>query len=224
MLHQALAQHAHVTDGASAIEAAGQTPRLVPGSRGNFKVTTMDDLRSMQAAESHQPTLSQTEPAWRIGQGWDVHALVPGRALVIGGTTIDHDRGLLGHSDADVLIHAVIDALLGAAGLGDIGRHFPDTDPVYRGADSRVLLREACKRVRDAGWSVGNVDATVVAQSPKLAPYIASMVAHVSGDLGVSTAQVNVKAKTSERLGFAGRGEGIEAHAVVMLMRAVQTG
>jgi 2-C-methyl-D-erythritol 2,4-cyclodiphosphate synthase len=114
--------------------------------------------------------------------------------------------------------------MLGAAGLGDIGRHFPDTDPVYRGADSRVLLREACKRVRDAGWSVGNVDATVVAQSPKLAPYIASMVAHVSGDLGVSSAQVNVKAKTSERLGFAGRGEGIEAHAVVMLMRAVQKG
>jgi 2-C-methyl-D-erythritol 4-phosphate cytidylyltransferase/2-C-methyl-D-erythritol 2,4-cyclodiphosphate synthase len=223
-LRQALAQHAHVTDEASAIEAAGQTPRLVPGSRSNFKVTTMDDLRSMQAAELHQPARSQTEPAWRIGQGWDVHALVPGRALVIGGTTIDHDRGLLGHSDADVLIHAVIDAMLGAAGLGDIGRHFSDTDPVYRGADSRVLLREACKRIREAGWSVGNVDATVVAQSPKMAPYIASMVGHVASDLGLQTGQVNVKAKTSERLGFAGRGEGIEAHAVVMLVRAVQAG
>jgi len=224
MLYQALVQHAQVTDEASAIEAAGHTPRLVPGSRNNFKVTTMDDLRSMQAAASQQPTGEQSAPAWRIGQGWDVHALVPGRALVIGGTTIEHDRGLLGHSDADVLVHAIIDAMLGAAGLGDIGRHFPDTDPVYRGADSRVLLREASRRVRDTGWSVGNVDATVVAQSPRLAPYIASMVGHVASDLGLQTGQVNVKAKTSERLGFAGRGEGIEAHAVVMLVRAVQAG
>lgn len=219
LLIDALARHAQVTDEASAIEAAGLTPRLVPGSRGNFKVTTMDDLRSMQTNRPSNRLEEKPSPAWRIGQGWDVHALVPGRALVIGGTTIDHDRGLLGHSDADVLLHAIIDALLGAAGLGDIGRHFPDTDPAFSGADSRVLLREAARRVHEAGWSVANVDATVVAQAPRLAPHISAMVSKVSSDLGVPETDVNVKAKTSERLGFAGRGEGIEAHAVVMLKR-----
>lgn len=219
VLTDALARHAQVTDEASAIEADGLTPRLVAGSRSNFKVTTMDDLHSMQVESKPNEGREQTAPAWRIGQGWDVHALVPGRALVIGGTTIQHDRGLLGHSDADVLLHAIIDALLGAAGLGDIGRHFPDTDPAFSGADSRVLLREARHRVQQTGWSVANVDATVVAQAPRLAPYIAAMVANVASDLGVPETDVNVKAKTSERLGFAGRGEGIEAHAVVMLRR-----
>ncbi|MFZ9407107.1 MAG: 2-C-methyl-D-erythritol 2,4-cyclodiphosphate synthase [Burkholderiaceae bacterium] len=154
---------------------------------------------------------------FRIGQGWDVHALVPGRPLILGGVTIPFDRGLLGHSDADALLHAITDALFGAAGLGDIGRHFPDTDPRFAGADSRELLREACRRVNQSGWTISNLDATIVAQSPKLAPHIPAMQNNLSADLGLAPDAVNIKAKTSERLGFAGRGEGIEVHAVVML-------
>jgi 2-C-methyl-D-erythritol 2,4-cyclodiphosphate synthase len=142
---------------------------------------------------------------------------VAGRPLVIGGVTIPFDRGLAGHSDADVLLHAVTDALLGAAGLGDIGRHFPDTDPAHRGADSRELLREAARRLAAAGFRVVNVDATVIAQAPKLAPHIPQMQANIAADLGVVTGAVNVKAKTTERLGFTGRGEGIAAEAVALL-------
>lgn len=156
---------------------------------------------------------------FRIGQGFDVHALVPGRALIIGGVTIPHDRGLLGHSDADVLLHAITDALLGAAALGDIGRHFPDTDPAWAGADSRRLLRGAAAMVAAAGWSVANVDCTIVAQAPRMAPHIPSMVANIAADLGLAPSQVNVKAKTTERLGFTGRGEGIAAEAVALLAR-----
>lgn len=211
VLRAALDAHALVTDEASAVEAMGLSPRLVSGSRTNFKVTTMDDWLALQGAREHDG------PRWRIGQGWDVHALVPGRALVLGGVTIPHDRGLLGHSDADVLLHAITDALLGAAALGDIGRHFPDTDARFAGADSRALLREAHQRVRASGWEPVNVDATIVAQAPRLAPHIDAMVNHLAADLGLAPGQVNVKAKTSERLGFAGRGEGIEAHAVVMI-------
>lgn len=155
--------------------------------------------------------------SFRIGQGFDVHALVAGRPLIIGGVTIPHERGLLGHSDADVLLHAVTDALLGAAGLGDIGRHFPDTDAAFAGADSRVLLREAVRRVRETGYAIGNVDATIIAQAPRMAPHIPAMVACIAEDLGVDAAQVNVKAKTTERLGFTGRGEGIAAEAVALL-------
>ncbi|MEI6546378.1 MAG: 2-C-methyl-D-erythritol 2,4-cyclodiphosphate synthase [Burkholderiales bacterium] len=155
-----------------------------------------------------------------MGQGWDVHALVPGRALLIGGVAIPFERGLLGHSDADVLLHAITDAMLGAAALGDIGRHFPDTDARFAGADSRVLLREALARVRAAGWVPGNIDCTVVAQAPKLASHIPAMVAAIAADLGIEPSQVNVKAKTAEKLGFAGRGEGIEAHATVLLVAA----
>ncbi len=157
---------------------------------------------------------------FRIGQGYDVHALVPGRKLIIGAVEIAHSHGLLGHSDADVLLHAITDALLGAAGLGDIGRHFPDSDEQWRGADSRVLLREAAARVRAAGYAIGNVDATVIAQAPRLAPHIATMVERIAADLGVSTDRVNVKAKTSERLGFVGRGEGIEAQAIALVRGA----
>ena len=153
----------------------------------------------------------------RIGQGFDVHALVSGRALIIGGVTIPHDKGLLGHSDADVLLHAITDALLGAAGLGDIGRHFPDTDPRFRGADSRVLLREAVKRVRAAGFCPVNIDCTIIAQAPKMAPHVATMAANIAADCGIKAALVNVKAKTTERLGFTGRGEGIAADAVALL-------
>jgi 2-C-methyl-D-erythritol 2,4-cyclodiphosphate synthase len=156
----------------------------------------------------------------RIGHGFDVHPLVPGRRLVIGGVAIPFERGLGGHSDADVLLHAVTDALLGAAGLGDIGRHFPDSDPAYRDADSRQLLREAMARVRAAGYAVANVDATIIAEAPRMAPHIPAMVANLAVDLGVDAARVNVKAKTTERLGFAGRGEGIAAEAVALLERS----
>ncbi|MBB1630225.1 MULTISPECIES: 2-C-methyl-D-erythritol 2,4-cyclodiphosphate synthase [Cupriavidus] len=155
----------------------------------------------------------------RVGQGYDVHALVPGRKLILGGVDIPHDRGLLGHSDADALLHAITDALFGAAGLGDIGRHFPDTDPRFAGADSRVLLREAARRVREAGYEIGNVDATVIAQAPKLAPHIGAMVANLAEDLGLAAASCNVKAKTNEKLGFEGRQEGIVAQAVVLIWR-----
>lgn len=159
-------------------------------------------------------------PPFRIGQGYDCHALVPGRKLIIGGVTIPHQTGLLGHSDADVLLHAITDALLGAAGLGDIGRHFPDTDTQFSGADSRVLLREAVKRVAAAGYVVGNLDATIIAQAPKMAPHIALMVANVAADLGVAAVQVNLKAKTNERLGYLGREEGIAAEAVALIYRS----
>ena len=159
-------------------------------------------------------------PPFRIGQGYDCHALVTGRKLIIGGVAIPHVTGLLGHSDADVLLHALTDALLGAAGLGDIGRHFPDTAVEFAGADSRMLLREAAKRVRAAGYLVGNVDATIIAQAPKMAPHIAQMVAHIAADLAVSDGQVNIKAKTNERLGYLGREEGIAAEAVALLYRA----
>ena len=155
----------------------------------------------------------------RVGQGYDVHALVPGRKLILGGVEIPHDRGLLGHSDADVLLHAITDALFGAAGLGDIGRHFPDTDPQFAGADSRVLLREAARRVRAAGYEIGNVDATVIAQQPKLAPHIGAMVDNLAADLDLAPGRCNVKAKTNEKLGFEGRQEGIVAQAVVLLWR-----
>lgn len=153
----------------------------------------------------------------RIGQGFDVHALVPDRKLIIGGVTIPHERGLLGHSDADVLLHAIIDALFGAAGLGDIGRHFPDSDPQYAGADSRALLREAMARVAAAGYGVLNVDSTVIAQAPRLAPWIPAMVSAIAADLELPEKDVNVKAKTTEHLGFTGRGEGIAAQAIVLL-------
>lgn len=155
----------------------------------------------------------------RVGQGYDVHALVPGRKLILGGVDIPHDRGLLGHSDADALLHAITDALFGAAGLGDIGRHFPDTDARFAGADSRVLLREAARRVREAGYEIGNVDATVIAQAPKLAPHIGAMVANLAEDLGLPSASCNVKAKTNEKLGFEGKQEGIVAQAVVLIWR-----
>ncbi len=153
----------------------------------------------------------------RVGHGFDVHQLVAGRRLVIGGVEIPHDKGLGGHSDADVLLHAITDALLGAAGLGDIGRHFPDTDPAHRDADSRTLLREAMAKVRAAGYVVVNVDSTIIAQAPRMAPHIPAMVANLAADLGVRPDRVNVKAKTTERLGFAGRGEGIAAEAVALL-------
>jgi 2-C-methyl-D-erythritol 2,4-cyclodiphosphate synthase len=158
--------------------------------------------------------------AFRIGEGWDIHAMVPGRKLLIGGVEIAFDRGLLGHSDADVLLHAITDALLGAAGLGDIGRHFPDTDERFKGADSIVLLAEAARRVREQGFQIGNIDSTVIAQAPKLAPHIEAMRGRISQALDLAPAQVNVKAKTAEKLGPVGQGLAIEARAIVLLTAA----
>ena len=157
----------------------------------------------------------------RIGQGFDVHALITGRKLVIGGVDIPNEKGLDGHSDADVLLHALCDALLGAGALGDIGRHFPDTDSRYQGADSRVLLREVNRLVQEAGYRTVNIDATIIAQAPKMAPHIPSMVNNIAGDLGLSRGQVNIKATTPEGLGSPGRDEGIAAEAVVLLNWAV---
>jgi 2-C-methyl-D-erythritol 2,4-cyclodiphosphate synthase len=153
----------------------------------------------------------------RIGQGFDVHQLVAGRKLVLGGVEIAHDKGLLGHSDADVLLHALCDALLGAAALGDIGRHFPDSDPRYKGIDSRELLRHVVRLLRDRGMAPVNVDATIVAEAPRMAPHIARMVANIAADLGIEAAAVNVKATTTEKLGFTGRGEGIAAQAICLV-------
>lgn len=158
--------------------------------------------------------------SFRVGQGYDVHALTPGRKLILGGVHIPYDRGLLGHSDADVLLHAITDAILGGAGLGDIGGMFPDSGSQWEGADSRTLLRGAMDAVRTAGWQVGNIDATIIAQAPRIALHVAVMRANIAADLGIAAAAVNVKGKTNERLGFEGRGEGIAAHAVALLVPA----
>jgi 2-C-methyl-D-erythritol 2,4-cyclodiphosphate synthase len=157
-------------------------------------------------------------PRFRIGEGWDTHALVAGRPLIIGGVHVPYERGLWGHSDADVLLHAITDALLGAAALGDIGRHFPDTDAQFKGADSIVLLVDAARRVREKGWSIGNIDSTVIAQAPKLAPHIPAMQRSISDALGLALEQVNVKAKTAEKMGPVGEGLSMEARAVVLLV------
>ena len=155
----------------------------------------------------------------RVGHGFDVHAFAENRKLIVGGVDIPHARGLAGHSDADVLLHAICDALLGGAGLGDIGRHFPDTDAAFAGIDSRILLRRVAEQLRERGWQAGNVDATIIAQAPKMAPHIAQMTANIAVDLGVAIECVNVKATTTEKLGFTGRGEGIAAEAVCLIMR-----
>ena len=158
-----------------------------------------------------------TLPPFRIGEGWDIHALVVGRPLVLGGITLPFDKGLLGHSDADALLHAITDALLGAAGLGDIGSHFPDTEAQFQGADSAVLLAEAARIVRAKGYAIGNVDSTVIAQAPRMAPYIGAMRARIAEGLGIAPDCVNVKAKTAEKMGSVGLGQAIEARAIVLL-------
>lgn len=157
-------------------------------------------------------------PRFRVGEGWDIHQLVLGRKLILGGVEIPFDKGLLGHSDADALCHAITDALLGAAALGDIGRHFPDTDPAFKSADSITLLKEAMRRVRDAGYELGNIDSTIIAQAPKLAPHIPAMQARIAQALGVQLSQINVKAKTYEKLGPVGQGLSMEARAVALLI------
>ena len=212
-----------VTDEASAMEQFGYRPLLVAGSAQNFKVTHPGDF---ELAESLlQARMGAALPApvdltgLRIGEGWDTHALVPGRRLMLGGIEIEHPAGLLGHSDADALLHALIDALIGAAGLGDIGRHFPDHHPRFAGADSIELLQQAAATVRQAGYAIGNVDSTIVAQAPRLAPHIPAMRMRIASALGLEPDRVNVKAKTAERLGPVGQGTAIEARAVVLLQR-----
>ena len=222
-LQQAASQGVVVTDEASAVEALGLQPLLVPGSSDNFKVTLPGDLALAEAVLQRrqlQSSALSAASALRVGQGFDVHVLCEGRPLIIGGVTIPHARGLLGHSDADVLLHALIDALLGAAALGDIGRHFPDTDARWQGADSRALLRQVLQLLQQGGFCIVNIDATIIAEQPKMAPHIPAMVANVAADLGLSSAQVNIKAKTFERIGALGRGEGIAVEAIALLQRS----
>ena len=183
----------------------------------NTPMTPTTPIAPATAATPATPATAATALNLRVGEGWDVHALVPGRKLIIGGVEIPHAMGLLGHSDADVLLHAITDALLGGAGLGDIGTHFPDTDLRFKGADSAVLLAEAMRRVRAAGWRLGNLDATVIAQAPRLAPHVGLMRERIAQRLGVAPSQVNLKAKTAEKLGPVGQGLSIEARAVVLL-------
>lgn len=202
-----------VTDESSAVEALGLQPRLVPGRLDNFKVTYPEDFALAETLLEQR----MNKLPWRIGEGWDTHALVTGRPLVLGGITIPHSHGLLGHSDADALLHAITDALLGAAGLGDIGRHFPDTDEAFRGADSGRLLQEALRRVQATGWSPVNIDTTIVAQAPKMAPHIESMRTRIATLLSMPVEAVNVKAKTAEKMGPVGEGRAIETRAVCLL-------
>ncbi len=196
-------QARQVTDDCSLFELAGMPVELTAGDYGNYKITTPDDLKK--------------EKTMRIGHGYDVHRLVEDRKLILGGVEIPYEKGLLGHSDADVLLHAVMDAVLGAAALGDIGRHFPDTDPAYRGADSLALTRAVAALIREHGYAVGNIDATILCQKPKLAPYIEEMRRNIAAAFGVAADAVSVKATTEEHLGFTGEGLGIAAHAVALL-------
>lgn len=192
-----------VTDDCSLFELAGFPVTLTEGDYENFKITTKDDL--------------QKEKTMRIGHGYDVHRLVEGRKLILGGVEIPYEKGLLGHSDADVLLHAVMDAVLGAAALGDIGKHFPDTDPAYKGADSMQLTRAVAAMIRERGYTVGNIDATILCQAPKLAPHIGAMRQNIADAFGIPVETVSVKATTEEHLGFTGKGEGIAVHAVTLL-------
>jgi 2-C-methyl-D-erythritol 4-phosphate cytidylyltransferase/2-C-methyl-D-erythritol 2,4-cyclodiphosphate synthase len=214
---------ASATDDAALLEAAGLAVALVAGGEQNIKITWPEDLARAQAllTTRGETTEGRDHGATRlhIGEGWDVHALVAGRPLVLGGVTIPHSHGLLAHSDGDALLHAIIDALFGAAALGDIGRHFPDTDEAFRGADSIVLLSAAGERVRGAGFQIVNIDSTIVAQAPKMAPHIDAMRSRIAAALALELGCVNVKAKTAEKMGPVGEGLAIEARAVCLLQR-----
>ncbi len=202
------------TDDCQLMEAAGHPVKLVAGLDTNLKLTTPDDIRLAEAL-LHS---TKEESIMRIGHGYDVHRLVESRPLILGGITIPWERGLLGHSDADVLTHAIMDALLGAAALGDIGGLFPDTDPAYAGADSTALLADVVRHLSEAGYHIGNIDATVLAQRPKLKPYIPAMRSRLAEICGINESQINLKATTEEKLGFTGAEEGIAAHAVCLLL------
>ena len=209
-MEAAVAAGRDYTDDCQLMEAAGHPVRLVKGLDTNLKLTTPEDVRLAKA-------LMKEETAMRIGHGYDVHRLVEGRDLILGGVKIEYEKGLLGHSDADVLTHAVMDALLGAAALGDIGKLFPDNDPAYEGADSVALLRRVVERLNEDGYKIGNIDATILCQRPKLAPHIPQMREIIADACGVDVACVSVKATTEEGLGFTGSGEGIAAHCVCLL-------
>lgn len=222
-LESALTNNAIVTDEASAFERLDKFPLLILGSNENFKVTYPADwILIKKILESPRGRLQSMQsklktPIVRVGQGYDVHQLVEGRLLILGGVKVPCDKGLLGHSDADVVLHAITDALLGSVGLGDIGRHFPDTDPIYKGVDSRTLLIDSYKKVKECGYAIGNIDVTIICQAPKLASHIPLMVEVISNDLGLLAAQVNIKAKTNEGLGYLGESMAIEAQAVLMV-------
>ncbi len=207
-LYQYALEHSSgsLTDDAQLLDAVGVAPHLTIGEYRNIKLTTRDDIAAALSLLGGDKM--------RIGHGYDVHRLVEGRALILGGVKIEWEKGLLGHSDADVLVHAIMDALLGAAAMGDIGKLFPDSDPRYGGADSLGLLKDVCGRLRAEGYEIGNIDATVIAQAPKLAPYIDSMRKNIAEAAEIDVSQVSVKATTEEGLGFSGSGEGIAAHAV----------
>jgi 2-C-methyl-D-erythritol 4-phosphate cytidylyltransferase / 2-C-methyl-D-erythritol 2,4-cyclodiphosphate synthase len=216
VLRDALAQTVDATDEAALAERAGHVVRIVEGEASNLKITTRDDL---VLAEAVARSLKSELPArtGRAGIGYDLHRLVEGRPLILGGVTIPFERGLAGHSDADAVCHAITDAVLGAAGAGDIGRHFPDTDPAWKGASSVDLLRRAVQLVHDRGFEIGNVDASVIAERPKLSPYIAAMTENLAAALGVSADRVSIKGKTNEGIGELGRGEAIAVHAIALV-------
>ena len=213
-MEQALSEGWDFTDDCQLMEKAGHPVRLVTGLDTNLKLTTPEDIRLAQAIMN----IDKEDKGMRIGHGYDVHKLVEDRLLILGGVTIPYEKGLLGHSDADVLTHAVMDALLGAAALGDIGKLFPDNDPAYAGADSVALLRRVVERVAEEGYRIGNIDATILCQRPKLAPHIPQMREILAAACGVDTTCISVKATTEEGLGFTGSGEGIAAHCVCLLV------
>lgn len=204
------------TDDCGLMEKMGASIEIVEGSYENIKLTTKEDVLTAQSILKSR-LKKGADLGMRIGTGFDTHRLAEGRPLIIGGVNIPCEKGLLGHSDADVLAHAVIDALFGAAALGDIGRHFPDTDERYKGADSLLLLEEASRLVREAGYEIGNIDTTIIVQKPKMAPFIDAMRENLARAMGIDLALVSVKAKTNEQMGFTGRGEGIEARAVALI-------
>jgi 2-C-methyl-D-erythritol 2,4-cyclodiphosphate synthase len=211
------------TDESTLAERAGHPVRIVEGEPTNIKITVPEDVPMAEMlANEASPTV--TEPGWRVGTGYDLHRLVEGRPLILGGITIPFERGLLGHSDADAVCHAMTDALLGAAALGDIGRHFPDTDPQYAGASSLHLLRRAVALLAEAGYGIVNVDVTVIAQRPKLAPHIDAMRRQLAGILDIPVDRVGLKGKTNEGVDAVGRGEAIATHAVALIYRRVPAG
>jgi 2-C-methyl-D-erythritol 4-phosphate cytidylyltransferase / 2-C-methyl-D-erythritol 2,4-cyclodiphosphate synthase len=216
--------HADATDEAALVERAGHRVRLVEGAASNIKITTPEDLVLAEAiARGRAPDGLRATRTGRAGTGYDLHRLVPGRPLVLGGVTVASDRGALGHSDADVVCHAITDAILGAAGLGDIGRHFPDSDPHWKGASSLDLLARAVAMIRAEGAEVGNVDVTVILEAPKIRDHIQAMRSAIAGAIGVDAAQVSIKAKTNEGLDAIGRGEALAAHAIALLSQIRQS-
>jgi 2-C-methyl-D-erythritol 4-phosphate cytidylyltransferase/2-C-methyl-D-erythritol 2,4-cyclodiphosphate synthase len=217
VLDDALAQTIDATDEATLAERAGHAVRIVEGEASNLKITTRADLVLAEAIARSADRRAAPARTGRAGIGYDLHRLVEGRPLILGGVTIPFDRGLAGHSDADALCHAITDAVLGAAGAGDIGRHFPDTDPAWKGASSVDLLRRAVEVVRDRGYEIGNVDASVIAERPKLLPYVDAMTANVAAALGISVDRVSIKGKTNEGIGELGRSEAIAVHAIALI-------